>query len=295
MTNIFAPNSGYIKPSELKTGDLLFPWNPGSKPVFFSKLNKKNTKILNEKTTIDDEEIESFLSLSDIFNTRLDKFTHLCSGHVAMIIVENNIPYVIEAGATDYCNYRVTIHPYYIEAENELGFQVNQMRGWLNRRIAEHEKIWHVRSKSQLSTNQLQKITDYSKSLLGRPFGVMDSLFYSDVSRIYCSEFIYLCYKKIDVIIDDQRTWSWLLRSPTMSYSPLNFKPKNSRLFSFIFLPAFEIAMYGFGFSRPPFFCVPALFHSKKFKLLNTVIINELIINYGVEDVFTGSFLETNC
>jgi Permuted papain-like amidase enzyme, YaeF/YiiX, C92 family len=293
MTNIFAPNSGYIKPSELKTGDLLFPWNHQlnpevpvllSKPKAFSFERELTLEILTDGI-FDFEDVlkDLFKKIKETTNNKNNEILGHYSGHVVMIIHENGECYVIEAGATDYTNYRVTINPYYIEAESAQGYDINRMRGWLNRRVAHNEKTWLARlaNPHTLDTTVKQtKLVEYAKSLVGRPYGMLDTLKFADDSRIYCSDFIYKCYKEIGIELDDQRTWIWLLASPTLKKLGINITmPLDPAK-----VAALEaLIVYAMGIPRPPALCLPALYYSDKLKRDSKVIHNGAEIIYGVE------------
>jgi Permuted papain-like amidase enzyme, YaeF/YiiX, C92 family len=290
MTNIFAPNSGYIKPSELKTGDLLFPWNHQRNPEVPVLVSKPRVFSFEHGLT-EESLLDGTFDFKSVLNLLFDKIKESTnskgndilghySGHVVMIIRENDDCYVIEAGATDYTNYRVTINPYYIEAESADGYEVNRMRGWLNRRVAHNEKTWLARLWNPIDDSNRAKLVEYAKSLTGRPYGMLDTLVFADDSRIYCSDFIYKCYKEIGVELDDQRTWTWLLTSPTLKQLGINISmPVDPS-----FIAIFEAVIAGLmGIPRPPALCLPALYYSDKLKRDSKVIHNGAEIIYGVE------------
>ncbi len=284
----FSNDSGYVHPDALQTGDLLFPWNPEQFPVLLSKPIDRTEQVLGLGTAarlLPPNLVDLVLALfSDWIKTinskRQDIMGHY-SGHVVMIIVENNVPYVIEAGATDYTNYRITINPYHVAAEEAMGFDVNQMRGWINRRHAHQERVWHARAKPTLKPipSKMNDVVAYAKSLLGRPYGMLDTLNFADDSRIYCSDFVYKCYLIAGLKIDDQRTWSWLLNSPTLSYPPIHLPVPLNPLVS----KAIELSLSALGYAQPPALCLPALYYSSSLEHINQVMVNGVVTPYGLE------------
>jgi uncharacterized protein YycO len=151
---------------------------------------------------------------------------NLFIGHVGMVICEkngkmvknakNSNVYVIEANITSYSHYRVAIHPYYIQEEVntvenylrkyfdnkdllplcDFSLPATQAVGWVNRRIAKRECVWHARPNSEnFPKNWQMELATKAKSLHGRAYAFFDNPELGDDDRLYCSEFIYKVYK----------------------------------------------------------------------------------------------------
>jgi hypothetical protein len=153
---------------------------------------------------------------------------NLFVGHVGMVICEkegeivkdaigDNINvYVIESNITSYSHYRVAIHPYYVAEEVDVvkdyferhfsnadllpfcdyDLPASQAVGWVNRRIAKHECVWHASPKSEGFPNNWQiDLVLKAKSLHGRSYAFFDHPEFGDDNRLYCAEFIYKVYK----------------------------------------------------------------------------------------------------
>lgn len=281
----FSEGSGYVSPSALRTGDLIFP-----KTMDAIVLMSKPAAVMSVLSSGFLRQVLKALQLHrllrrahSLYRTLLNP-DHLhdetwvvgyYSGHVAMIVQENGNTYVIEANASDYSNYRVALHPYYL-ANDAADPQL--MRGWLNRRHAKDQKMWVQRPKAALSTAQQSALTFYAKSLLGRPYGLLDTLRFADDSRLYCSDFIYKCYHHIGYALDDQRTWSWVISSPTLNALGAEL-PLQALLLKWADRIAARFKL------RPPALSLPMLFHSQCLQSLNTVTdrMTEKPQIYGVE------------
>lgn len=288
MTIDFTHGSGFIDPSQLKTGDLLFTWDNTKLPVLFSKKNHLSTAQSPVKPDVSIEPPETvsidsikamFSELSSLINKKSDNVFNHYSGHVAMVIVENDKPYIVEAGATDYANYRISINPYYVESEDKENNTFDTLRGWVNRRHAQKEKLWQARLVNPLTNTQKLRLVDYAKSLLGRPYGMLDSLKFADDSRIYCSDFVYKCYHNLGIELDDNRGWDWLLASPTFSQIPpyIELSEQPWIVFTLTLLLSSTFS------DKVPALALPALFYSSSLQQINTVLENTQAITYGVE------------
>jgi hypothetical protein len=227
----FSNYSGCIDPALLETGDLLFVGRLDA-PTFMGK-PASNTPEGNQATFLEllthifsiEAATRNVLNLLESPSVTTQLKNHLStvaagyySGHVAMVIVENSTPYIIEAGTTDYCNYRVALHPYYV-ANETTNTPLLQMRGWANRRYFQGDRVWLKRYKDGLNDEQKESIAHCAKSLLSRPYGVFDSIEFANDSRVYCSDFIFQCYNDAaNIELDDQRTWAWFFNSPTINH-----------------------------------------------------------------------------
>ena len=152
---------------------------------------------------------------------------NLFVGHVGMVIcekdgeiskdaIDSNV-YVIESNITSYSHYRVAIHPYYIKDEVDVvknyfekyfnkaeplqdcdyDLPAAQAVGWVNRRIAKRECVWHARPKSEgFPDNWQMDLALKAKSLHGRSYAFFDDPEFGDDNRLYCAEFIYKVYKE---------------------------------------------------------------------------------------------------
>ena len=114
-------------------------------------------------------------------------------GHVGLVIRERGNVYIIERNITSYSHYRVSIHPYYVRVDvDRCGLYLNkkyaeylthndsmkddtdyalpeaQASGWVNRRAAKLEHIWHARPKSLTKVMQ-DNLVLAAKALHGRP------------------------------------------------------------------------------------------------------------------------------
>lgn len=172
--------------------------------------------------------------------TASDVRTNLFLGHVGIVIKENDNVYVIEDNITSYSHYRVSIHPYYDksdesntskylnEAYNEFtkledksqdgtdyDYPASRATGWVNRRSAMLEHVWHVRPKCKVDGWQM-KLANAAKALHGRPYGFFDSPNLGNDDRMYCSEYVYTAFKQglgkseADNLLD-KMTWGHVL------------------------------------------------------------------------------------
>ncbi len=238
----FENGSGCVAPDKLQTGDLLFvgrldaptllgkpianasPRSQQSFADFLQQLFSLETLSYGALRLTDKPSVMDALK-NHLSTVALGYY----SGHVAMVIVENGIPYVIQAGTQDYDNYRVAIHPYYIPTET-VPNTLLQMRGWANRRWFQYDRVWVRRANGGLSTAQKSKLSSLAKSYLGRPYGILDSLRFADDNRFYCSDYIYRCYlDALGIDLAENRTWEWFFNSPTLNF--LNIKlPVNNNI-----------------------------------------------------------------
>jgi hypothetical protein len=178
----------------------------------------------------DDPLIQLLLDLLTSDDVRANVFV----GHVGIVIRENENVYVIEDNITSYSHYRVAIHPYYVESEvakvnqylvsNYLspGYKsttdyerpASQTSGWVNRRTAMLEHVWHARPPG-LTDSYKNSLVAAAKALHGRPFGFFDHPEFGNNDRMYCAEFVYKAFKDgvsklwADKIID-KMTWKYV-------------------------------------------------------------------------------------
>lgn len=163
-------------------------------------------------------------------------------GHSALVICNNenaDDAYVIEANVSDFAHYGVAIHPYFCSSDLDANglfaydnptkneYPSKLMRGWVNRRVAMGEQVWHQRHLFFENTTHTEQqktllrtaLTQQAKPLLGRSYSILDSATYGNSNRLYCFEFIDYVYKQAvnqtgthvpDLRLDDQRTWEWL-------------------------------------------------------------------------------------
>lgn len=163
-----------------------------------------------------------------------DVRTNVFIGHVGIVIRENENIYVIEDNITSYSHYRVAIHPYYVAGENAIvnnyltgnylnpgykpttdyGRPAAQISGWVNRRTAMLEHVWHARP-TGLSNSDKDSLVAAAKALHGRPFGFFDHPEFGNNDRMYCAEFVYKVFRDgvskqwADKIID-KMTWEYV-------------------------------------------------------------------------------------
>ena len=143
-------------------------------------------------------------------------------GHVAMVICEpDGRPFVIEANATDFSHYRVAIHPYFVEGEattvaDELAVHTaEKMAGWVNRRCALGEHVWHARINKAIAEPHdwpADEIVRKAKELLGRPYGFFDYPTFGNTSRLYCAELIVAVFERAipAIRLKDTMKWGWM-------------------------------------------------------------------------------------
>lgn len=137
-------------------------------------------------------------------------------GHVGIVIKENNNLYVIEGNITSYSHYRVAIHPYYVGHDStevskylvsnyketsssylpttDFELYPNQVTGWVNRRAAMLQHVWHARP-GGLDDQKKQDLISAAKALHGRPFGFFDHPKFGNNDRMYCAEYVYNAFK----------------------------------------------------------------------------------------------------
>lgn len=157
--------------------------------------------------------------------TAHDPRTNVFLGHVGLVIREKegqnaigndgNV-YIIEANITSYSHYRVAMHPYFVSAEvdqvkkylnDNIGNEsidyelaAANVTGWLNRRTAMLEHVWHARPEATLDNgfkgDWQNAIINAAKAMHGRPYGFFDQPEMGDDDRMYCSEFIYNAFKR---------------------------------------------------------------------------------------------------
>jgi hypothetical protein len=155
-------------------------------------------------------------------------------GHVAIVLREQDgqsvdAPkgqvYVIEANITDYAHYRVSIHPYHCGTDMDPDTRpdappsewAQEMRGWVNRRCALGEYVWHARPDLKGADPAWRTaLMQVCKSLLGRPYGFFDHPAFGEDDRLYCSEFVYRAFKSLEMKgllpgfaegLRDRQTW----------------------------------------------------------------------------------------
>lgn len=173
---------------------------------------------------------ELFLELLKSNTPRQDNFL---AGHMSMVIREeagqvvtngstSGTVYVIEANITDYCHYRVAVHPYWVDESGSP--TLGELRGWANRRIALGEKVWSARPVALAANNGSETLggalVEHAKRWLGRPYGFFDHPTFGNPDRMYCAEYLYNVFKDAStstqpaasVELDDKRTWGWMLR-----------------------------------------------------------------------------------
>ena len=151
-------------------------------------------------------------------------------GHVGIVICERDNIYIIEDNITSYSHYRVAIHPYYVKKDDvhvanylaknynyttlsyapttDFELPSNQATGWVNRRAAMLEHVWHARPKD-LAGNDL---ISAAKALHGRPFGFFDHPKFGNNDRMYCAEYVYNAFKNgisptMAKNLTDKMTW----------------------------------------------------------------------------------------
>ena len=204
-------------------------------------------------------------------------FNNYYSGHVAMVLVENGVRYVIEAGAMDFASYRVAIRPYYLD-ETQPQNKDAEHRAWANYRGLRNNLIWVQRPKNALDEAENTQLANYAKSLLGRPYGLIDSLEFADDSRIYCSDFVYKCYAAIGIPLDDNRSWRWFYSSTTID--KLNFQlPKQTAMLNLIDKISNVLNL------KMPALALPALYYSKNLVSAFTPDAAMAPLPYGVEQI----------
>lgn len=149
-------------------------------------------------------------------------------GHVGIVLREQDgqsvkaggSVYVIEANITDFSHYRVSIHPYSdgsdVHPDNETEADVakleaHKMYGWVNRRCALGEYVWHAKPYEPLIADWQNRLLQASKKHLGRPYGFFDHPTFGDDDRMYCSEFVYRAFRDVDAVyaerLQDKQTW----------------------------------------------------------------------------------------
>lgn len=158
-------------------------------------------------------------------------------GHVGIVIKEKNGNiFVIEGNITSYSHYRVAIHPYYVERDSKEVYKYlvknykenqssylpttdfelypNQVTGWVNRRNAMLQHVWHARPKN-LDDQDRENLISVAKALHGRPFGFFDHPKFGDNDRMYCAEYVYNAFKNgisetTATSLTEKMTWGYI-------------------------------------------------------------------------------------
>lgn len=185
-----------------------------------------------------DMSVEEFI-LSDIGRFFIDALTSpdvrlsFFVGHVAIVLREQDgqsvdAPhgqvYVIEANITDYSHYRVSIHPYHCDTDINPDTRPNapasewaqEMRGWVNRRCALGEYVWHARPAIDGGLGDWHTpLMQACKKHLGRPYGFFDHPDFGEDDRLYCSEFVFRAFDDLGHLLpgfakslQDKQTWA---------------------------------------------------------------------------------------
>lgn len=150
-------------------------------------------------------------------------------GHVGMVLREQDgrsvdpphgKVFVIETNITDYAHYRVSIHPYVDASDPEPKSDsdaqdakeaAHQMYGWVNRRCALGEYVWHARPQGIQANDWQNRLVQASKKQLGRPYGFFDHPQFGDDDRMYCAEFVFRAFCGVDPTyaerLQDRQTW----------------------------------------------------------------------------------------
>ena len=155
-------------------------------------------------------------------------------GHCALVICEDDgidptksEPYVIEANTTSFDQYGVSMHPYFVDKDGQIGTE--RFRSWAAYRASRGDWVWSARPKALIDADpptaerirsELQRT---AKLYLGRSYGFFDSEKYGDTSRLYCGEFVYSTFRDVlegrqgshphptvPPVGEDARTWQWM-------------------------------------------------------------------------------------
>jgi len=149
---------------------------------------------------------------------------NLAFGHVAMLFEEAGEWFVMEAGCTDYSNYRVSIALYW--DADDVNRPKGQKRSWTLRRVDLGQSVWTARHKL-FSALSLPPVLAECKNWLGVPYGILEPGMMANPDRIYCSELIQRGFDRAQLTIDQNQNWPWLLarlasRRKTWESSALN-------------------------------------------------------------------------
>lgn len=155
-------------------------------------------------------------------------------GHCALVICEDDgidpttsEPYVIEANTTSFDQYGVSMHPYFVDKDGQVGN--DRFRSWAPYRASRGDCVWSARPKAligappQVAERIRSELRQTAKLYLGRSYGFFDSEVYGDTGRLYCSEFVYSTFRAVlegrqgslreptvQPVGEDVRTWQWM-------------------------------------------------------------------------------------
>jgi hypothetical protein len=158
-------------------------------------------------------------------------------GHVAMVLRETDGAHdpagklwVIEANATDYAHYSVSVHPYFVADEGTAPLGQRRVRGWLNRRLALGEAVWCSRHEALQADDGdaaagarvealRARLVPLAKQYLGRRYGFFDNPDFGETGRFYCAEFVHRVFWDLgdDAMgLDQHCQWEWLLANSAL-------------------------------------------------------------------------------
>ncbi len=154
-------------------------------------------------------------------------------GHCALVLRERDgkpddgpqsTAWVIEANATSFAHYGVSIRPYHVDDDGADG----RFRSWAAFRASRGDAVWHSR---HLALDKAEDAATWAiraqlavraKTYLGRSYSFFDAPAFADDGRLYCSEFIHRAFDdvrsgaggeaphgEIDRV-DDRRRWLWM-------------------------------------------------------------------------------------
>ncbi|MDQ7954769.1 MAG: hypothetical protein RET84_02620 [Pseudomonadota bacterium] len=152
-------------------------------------------------------------------------------GHCALVICEDDgidptksEPYVIEANTTSFDQYGVSMHPYFVDKDGEIGAE--RFRSWASYRASRGDCVWSARPKAlidaapQTAERIRSELRRTAKLYLGRSYGFFDNKLYGDTGRLYCGEFVYSTFRDVlkgsppeptvPPVGEDVRTWQWM-------------------------------------------------------------------------------------
>ncbi len=150
-------------------------------------------------------------------------------GHCAMVLRETDGAhsdagdvYVIEANASSFDHYSVSMHPYLLPGDGAGGG--GRYRSWAGFRASRGDCCWHSRhvffdqADAAAAQAARQALLAAAKLYLGRTYSFFDTPVFGDHGRLYCSELLYRAYEDVRAAatplqaLDDGgvRTWDWM-------------------------------------------------------------------------------------
>lgn len=254
----------------------------GARPVVEIDLNdwRIQSALIQVMSLVMADELEEWLNTTvrDFIRSSLGRFLLdtlgstkpselFFHGHVAMVLrSEDGLPvgvdtaqgqvHVIEATATDYGHYRVSLHPYE-DAVTRNATQPGERVGWVDRRLGLGESVWMARVNldAPTATRVRAEAAQWALTQLGRPYAMLDKAQLGEGDCYYCSEFVHAVFKEAakaaglpPLNIADRCQWGWTVEHLKRAGSAKLAEPLREWM-----------TLKGYGSDRPFFLLAPAM------------------------------------